>query len=472
MWVDNHSRYLYPKNLNTMIKYISGLVLLLFVSACSSPAKQSEKKAKSENILPYPIHQKKLDNGLNVVVVEYPSPGLAALQIIERVGSRDEVEAGKTGFAHFFEHMMFRGTDNYSSEEYSAVLKSIGAAANANTWLDRTVYHMTGNSEMLDKMFEIESDRFLNLNYSIHDFKTEAGAVKGEYTKNHASPYAMLNEKTAEVAFTEHTYGHTTMGYWDDVVDMPNQYEYSIEFFNRFYRPENTTVLVVGDVKADEVYKMAKKYFGAWKKGNFKSDIPAEPEQKETRYAHVQMEGFPPYLELNYKSPAFVDTSREVAALDIISKLLFAERSDLYKKLVIDEQKVRFLSGGFFFTHDPYLYTISSSVVKEEDMQYVKDEIDKALENIKTQPVDKLLLEQTKSNLKYSAAMDMDSPSSIAGSLTYYIWITGNPESLNRIYATYDKVTSDDIIRAAKKYFVPQHLTISTISSQKEGGIK
>jgi zinc protease len=105
-------------------------------------------------------------------------------------------------------------------------------------------------------------------------------------------------------------------------------------------------------------------------------------------------------------------------------------------------------------------------------MQYVKDEIDKALEQIKTHPVDEQLLSQTKSNLKYSAAMNMDSPSSIAESLTYYIWLTGNPESLNQIYAAYDKVTAKDIERAAKKYFVPQHLTISTITSQKEGGIK
>jgi len=262
------------------------------------------------------------------------------------------------------------------------------------------------------------------------------------------------------------------MGYWDDVVDMPNQYEYSLAFFDRFYRPENTTVLVVGDVKFNKVYDLAKKYFGSWKKGDFKSDIPVEPEQTETRYAHVEMAGFPPYLELNYKSPAFDDSDMDVAALDVISTILFSERSELYKKLVIDEQKVRFLSGGFPFTRDPYLYTISSSVVKEEDMQYVKDEIDKALEQIKTKPVDGLLLSQTKSNLKYSAAMNMDNPSSIAGSLTYYIWITGDPESLNRIYAAYDKVTSEDIMRAAKKYFVPQHLTISTISSKKEGGIK
>src|SRR3954451_13109807 len=95
-----------------------------------------------KKILPYSIYQKKLDNGLNVVTVPYESPGLAAFYIVVRAGSRDEVEAGKTGFAHFFEHMMFRGTEKFPNEKYSAILKSTGASANANTSIDRTVYHM------------------------------------------------------------------------------------------------------------------------------------------------------------------------------------------------------------------------------------------------------------------------------------------------------------------------------------------
>ncbi|HEY6437993.1 MAG TPA: insulinase family protein, partial [Ignavibacteriaceae bacterium] len=150
--------------------------------------------ADSDNIFPYPIYQHKLANGLNVVTVPFDSPGLAAFYIVVRVGSRNEVETGVTGFAHFFEHMMFRGTDNYSREEYNAVLKMTGASANANTSLDRTIYHMTGSVDYLEKMFEVESDRFMNLHYPEHEFKVEAGAVKGEYTKNFASPYQRLYE--------------------------------------------------------------------------------------------------------------------------------------------------------------------------------------------------------------------------------------------------------------------------------------
>ncbi|MFM7015152.1 MAG: M16 family metallopeptidase [Bacteroidota bacterium] len=426
----------------------------------------------NDNILPYAIHQTKMSNGLTVVTVPYDSPGLASFYIIMRVGSRDEVDAGRTGFAHFFEHMMFRGTEKYPKEAYSNALKATGASANANTWLDRTVYHMTGNASMLDKMFELESDRFMNLKYSVQDFKTEAGAVKGEYTKNSASPYEQLDEKTNDVAFTMHTYKHTTMGFFKDVVDMPNQYDFSLQFFKNFYRPEYATILVVGDVTPDAVNKLAEKYFGIWQHGTYVNNIPVEPTQTETRYAHVKVPNFPPVVSLNYKSPAFDDSKIDMPALDLLNTILFSEKSDLFKKLVIDEQKVRDISGGASNTRDPYLSQISASLVDGKDMQYVKDEIIKAIENSKTQLVDATTLEQAKMRMKYSFAMGMDSPSSIAEALAGYIWVTGDAESLNRAYKLYEKVTPQDLMNVAKKYYVSTGLTIGTISGDESAPIK
>ena len=425
-----------------------------------------------EKILPYPIMQKKLANGLNVVTVPYDSPGLAAFYIVIRAGSRDEIEKGKTGFAHFFEHMMFRGTEKYSKEKYSEVLKSTGASANANTSEDRTVYHMTGSAAKLETMFEVESDRFQNLKYSLQDFKTEAGAVKGEYTKNSASPYVQLNEKVSETAFKTHTYAHTTMGYFNDIVDMPNQYDYSIEFFKRFYRPEYATIIVVGDVTAANVEALSDKYFGKWQRGNYVSKIQPEPPQTEIRYTHIQKTGFPPYLNLNYKSPAFNDQEMDMPALDVLSSILFSEKSELYKKLVLTEQKVRGIQGGASDSRDPNLFSIGASMVKADDMQYVKDEITKALEASKIKKADPQVLADTKSHLKYSFAMSIDNPTSIAESLSHYTWITGDPESLNRLYALYDKVTAEDLIRVAKQYFTNETLTVATISPSTDVGVK
>lgn len=445
-----------------IVIFLAGLALVV-----STSFSQGNKK-----ILPFPILQKKLANGLNVVTVPFNSPGLASFYVVVRAGSRDEVEAGKTGFAHFFEHMMFRGTDKYSPDAYNEVLKSMGASANANTSLDRTMFYITGNADMLEKMFEVEGDRFQHLKYSEHDFKTEAGAVKGEYTKNSANPFQQLNEKTVSTAFDKHTYKHTTMGFFKDVVDMPNQYDYSITFFNRFYRPEYSTIVVVGDIKQSDVNRFAEKYFGNWKPGNYKPAIEEEPQQKETRFAHIRMPGYPPYVSLNYKGPGFSDKNMELPALNILLRYLFSPTSDLYEKLVVKEQKARSINGGAGLSKDPNLIGIGASVVKAADMQYIKDEMQKALEEAKTKPIDPKKLADIKSFLKYSFAMRLDSPDQIATSLSQFIWLNGNPESLNNYYALFDKVNAQDIMNAAKKYFVPGTLTIATIGPGETGGVK
>jgi zinc protease len=428
--------------------------------------------AGDQKILPYPIYQYKLANGLNVVTVPFDSPGLVSLYIVVRVGSRNEIEQGVTGFAHFFEHMMFRGTDKYPREKYNEVLKMTGAGANANTSLDRTIYHMTGNVDYLEKMFELESDRFMNLHYPEHDFKVEAGAVKGEYTKNFASPYQRLYESLLNTAFDAHTYKHTTMGFFKDIVDMPNQYDYSLKFFDRYYRPEYSTIVVVGDVTAEKVNDLAEKYFSEWKSGSYSVQIPLEPEQKEKRVVHLQDGSIPPYLSLNYKGPAFSDSKIDMAALDVLNTILFSQNSKLYKKLVVEEQKLRFLGGSAMDSRDPYLINIQASFISKDDFQYVRDEITKAIDEIKKNGVDAKLLEETKSNLKYSYAMGIDNPDAIANSVSHYIYLTGDPESLNRAYALYDKVTIEDVKMVADKYYVDSGLTIATISSDEKGGVE
>lgn len=431
----------------------------------------NEPATTADKILPNPIYQHQLDNGLNVVTVPFDSPGTVAFYTVVRVGARDEVEEGVTGFAHFFEHMMFRGTDRYPTEAYSDALKSVGASANANTSNDRTVYHMTGNVDRLDLMFELESDRMMNLNYSEHDFRTEAGAVKGEYTKNFASPYQQLNEMTRDTAFDSHTYKHTTMGFFDDIVDMPNQYEYSLQFFDRFYRPEYATLVVVGDVTAERVNDLAETYYGDWERGDYISNVPVEPMQTATRHVHLSNGAIPPHLSLNYKGPAFSDSEIDMPALDVLSQILFANTSPLYRKLVLEEQKVRFVGGGAGDSRDPNLFSIDASLIDKADMQYVKDEIVKAIDAVRTDGVDLATLNNVKSNLKYSFAMSIDNPAAIANSLSHYIMLTGDPESINRLYAQYDKVSVDNLKEVAAKYFVESGLTIATISEDDSGGV-
>ena len=189
-------------------------------------------------IFPFPVSVFELDNGLRVVGVDYDSPGIVAYYTVVRTGSRNEVEPGFSGYAHFFEHMMFRGTEKYSTDAYGAVVKRIGADANAFTTSDWTTYYIVASADALETMMDLESDRFRHLQYSEEDFKTEAGAILGEYNLNFSNPVSLLREKLHDLAYTTHPYKHTTIGLLDDIQEMPNHYDYSLEFYDRYYRPE------------------------------------------------------------------------------------------------------------------------------------------------------------------------------------------------------------------------------------------
>ncbi|HQR66952.1 MAG TPA: insulinase family protein, partial [Thermoanaerobaculia bacterium] len=197
-------------------------VLLAAVLAAAVPA-----AAAPDDILPFKAVEKTLPNGLKVIVVPTGFPDIVAIYIPVRTGSRNEVEPGKSGFAHFFEHMMFRGTKNVTPEAYERALTKSGARSNAYTTDDYTCYHTTLAKEDLETMLRLEADRFQNLSYPEAAFKTEARAVLGEYNKNSASPTSKIFEAQRDKAFDVHTYKHTTMGFLKDIEDMPNQFEYS-----------------------------------------------------------------------------------------------------------------------------------------------------------------------------------------------------------------------------------------------------
>lgn len=435
----------------------------------SNPATaQPNEKVKDPDGFQYPIYQTKLENGLNVVTIPFPSPGIVSFFIVVRTGSRNEIEKGKTGFAHFFEHMMFRGTELFPKEKYSEALKLTGASANANTSLDRTVYHMTGASSKLSTMFMLEADRFQHLAYSLQGFKTEAGAVKGEYTKNSANPYVKLNELIQNAAFDQHTYKHTTMGFFEDIVDMPNQYEYSREFFSRYYRPEYCTIIVVGDAKAEDINILATKFFGNWIKGSYVSTVPIEPAQTGTRFTHLQKAGFPPYLSFNFKGPGYDPQSGEMAAIDVLLSAYFGDNSDLYNQLVIKDQTLRNLSGDASLTRDPYLLSIEASLVNIDQMKEIKDKIEKTLAKAKTTPIDQKSLNEVKANFINSMKMRLDNPTAIAQTLSMFTWVTGNPGTINDYFEKYNAVTAKEIMDVANKYFTTDRLTIGTIGPNEK----
>lgn len=416
-------------------------------------------------IFPYAIYKTVLDNGLTVIIVPSDSPGVVAYYTAVRTGSRNEVEPGHSGFAHFFEHMMFRGTEKYSEQKYNEILKSMGADTNASTSDDVTIYYINASSSALEKIMDLESDRFQNLRYGEPAFRTEAGSILGEYNKNYSIPFQSMFEKLRDTAFTAHTYKHTTIGFLADIKDMPNQYEYSLKFFDRRYRPENCALIIVGDVKPDPTLALVKKYYGSWKQGNYKWQVVTEPVQTAPHAAQIDWKNRTlPYLLLAYHTPAFSDTELDGPALDVLSQLVFSETSALYQKLVIEKQEVDQLSGGAARRRDPYLFTISARVKNPANMENVRREIESALRAAQTQPFTREQLNRVRSFLKYSFVMNLNTPSRIAGQLSNFVQLTGDPQSINRYYALFDRVTPELLMQIARKYFTMNNQTVVTLS--------
>jgi zinc protease len=437
---------------------------VLFV-ACAGAALALAAKA-SEKAFPYAYDQYDLANGLRLITVPTDFPNVVAVHIVVHVGSRNEVEPGKSGFAHFFEHMMFRGTKRFPKEKYEAVLREAGAASNAYTSDDRTVYHTTFSKEDLETILDMEADRFQNLDYSPEAFRTEALAVLGEYNKNAASPMMKLHERLRETAFERHTYKHTTMGFLKDIQDMPNQYAYSRQFFDRYYRPEYTTIVVVGDVKTDHVRALVEKYWGGWKRGAWEAKIPAEPPQREARSAHVEWHSPTlPWVWVAFKGPAYSDTERDQVTLDLIGFLGFSESSPLYKKLVLEEQSVDLLEASNPDHIDPYLFIVLARVKKPEDVPRIRDEILATAAGFRETPVDGERLEAVKSHVRYAFALRLDNSAAIADTLAHYVSLRRTPETINRLYELYRQVSPQDVQEIARKYLVDSGRTVVTLSA-------
>ena len=421
----------------------------------------------AKKILPYDYVQEDLPNGLRLITVPTDYPNIVALYIVVQTGSRNEVEPGHTGFAHLFEHLMFKGTEKIPSSQYDDTLSRIGAASNAYTTDDYTCYHTVFSKEDLDTMLMMEADRFQNLKYSLPEFKTETLAVLGEYNKNSSNPLSKLNEVLSDTAFTTSTYKHTTMGFLKDIQDMPNQFEYSQRFFDRYYRPEYTTILVIGDAKPKATRQMVDKYWGQWKRGSYKPDIPVEPPQDGPRTGHVDWSGPTlPIVTVAFKGPAYNDSTKDTAALDALAFLAFSSTSDLYQRLVVGEQKVASLRGDAPSNVDASLFEITARVKKAADLDYVRDRILEAVKGFQDKPVDAARLEAVKKHLRYSAALHMDSSDAVAEILAQFVALRRTPETMNKLFDEYSQLQPADVQQAAAKYLVDRSRTIVTLTTK------
>jgi len=445
-----------------MVKFISPALSLLLV--LSIPAFLT-----GSDIFPYDYKIERLENGLTVISIPLNNPDIISHYVIVRSGSRNETEPGKSGFAHFFEHMMFKGTKNMPREKYNAFLTKLGAGTNGYTTDDYTCYFVVfAGRENLEEVIRTEADRFINLYYDEEMLKTEAPVIEGEYFASASNPSRRLYELLRDTAFEKHSYKHSTLGYLRDIQNMPNQFEYSQLYKKRFYAPDYTILLVAGDFDHDQLMEYVRKYYGKWEKSGYKLVTPEEPPQTKQKRAHYEWPSKTlPRLAIGFHGPAYSDEKIDKAALDLLAEIAFSRSSPLYQRLVIEEQKCLTLYAMFPDRRDPHLLIFNSTIKKEEDLDYVENAIFQELERLKKEPVSEKVLADVKSNMKYSFASAMGTTDGVAGTLAFYINLAVDPGTVNRLFNLYEKVTTKDIQEVAKKYFNKSNSTVVTLTGGK-----
>lgn len=424
--------------------------------------------AAEGKIFPFDYQVVRLDNGFKAYLIRTPAPGQISYLTVVRTGAREEWEPGRSGFAHFFEHIMFRGTEKYPN--YDAVTTRIGAARNASTSIDVTQYYMTAARDSLEQIIDLESDRFMNLRYSEAAFRTEAGAILGEFSQGRANPYLYLAEKLQDTAFDEHTYKHLTIGFEKDVRNMPEGYDYSISFRNRYYRPENCVLLLSGDFDPAQAGQLIRKYYSPWRRGYVPPQIKPEPPQKTPREAIAEFPGRTlPILTVAWKGPAWSATDRLAVAAEVLGRVAFGPNSDIYKRLVVQTQKVQSFNGDFSLNRDPNLLTVMAMVTDARDLQLIKDEVEKTARRFRSTLCDLKSLSDTKSAMKYEFLMGLETPLAVNFALRDIVVATGGIEAVEDYYRILDSITAQEVQAAAAKFLVDTGRTTITLQSVKEG---
>lgn len=436
--------------------------------------------------LSYPVRKKTLPNGLDVVVIETPEfKDVLSYNTIILAGSGKEEEKGTTGFAHLFEHILFRHRIGGVEGGYDDTMNRLGTHNNAWTNFDVTFYHPLTFAQNLGKLAELEAGRFSRLDISEKTFKTESGAVLGEYRKDASQPTMKMEDRLFALMFPGHPYGHNTMGYYEDVVDMPNHFETARKFYDTYYRPNNCAVVIAGDVKADAVFKTVEPYYKDWRpKPVPPVQTKGEAPKKEQKEAVTWDADIAPQVWVAYRMPAFSPKSRESAAAELLNELLVAPAAPLYKKLRYEKQSasaVGFEEGPQGFeSADPRLLTVTATLYKEQfaakGTAYF-DEVSSdvvtgldALKDFSKQEGAAELLKTVKSKYRYDFMAQLSSPESITATFAWYYRFTRDPKVLDALLESVEAVKAEDIDRLARTYFTAENRVLLTLAYKPAGG--
>lgn len=401
-----------------------------------------------------------LANGLQVILLEDRAVPVIDLQVWYHVGAKDE-RPGRTGFAHLFEHLMFKGSAHVATDEQSRIIEASGGFDNASTYDDYTNFYETFPSNYLERVLWLEADRMGSLNVDEANFKSEREVVKEERrVRIDNQPYGSLEEDLRAAAFTVHGYHHTAIGSMADLDKAT--IEDVRDFFNTFYKPNNATLIVVGDFNSEQALGWAKKYFEgipASAKPIPRIDAP-EPPQTGERDVNKSYSNTPlPAVVIGYKIPARY--TPDSYSLDLAANILAGgESSRLYQTLVYKEQIAVQAAGFGNFTEDPNLFWAYAIMNQGHTAEEGQKAVVAVLDELKEKPAEPREFDKAENQEISGYILGRNTDEAKAVALGAAAVIGKNTDLVNTELDHYLKLTPADIQRVAKEYFVPQQATV------------
>ena len=424
-------------------------------------------------LLPASLRVERLENGLTVVAAPAPTPGLVAVQTWMDVGARDEVAAGMTGFAHFFEHLMFHGSEALPRDARARRLLALAVDENAWTDEDRTVYVSRAPAASLPALLEVEADRFAGLSLTAAGVRREAGAVHGEFRKGQASPDRRIVELLRDTAFDVSTYGHPVIGLEADIAGMPDGFDRAVAFHRTFYRPERAVLVVTGDIEPAGVVALARRTHGGWV-GHPDADPapsrPEEPPQVAPREATAVWADGPANarVAVGWRVPAFVPGDPDGAALVLMAELLSGPSARLRRRLVEDESLAWWVWVPEPTSRSPGLLEIYVEAREGVDPAAIEAVIAEevaalgaahaATRDAGRDPVAEAV-SRAAAKARRAALLELDSAAAWAGAIGAMTLLRGEPRDLERHVAALGAVGAADVRRVVGAHLVPRART-------------
>lgn len=420
-------------------------------------------------------HEYKLANGMKVIVKEDHRAPVVVSQVWYRAGSMDEFN-GTTGVAHVLEHMMFKGTRAVPAGEFSKQIAVAGGRENAFTSRDNTAYFQQLQKSKLELSFKLEADRMRNLVITPKEFAKEIKVVMEERRlRTEDKPQALVYETLMATAYQAHPYHHPIIGWMSDLEHMTA--DDARNWYRRWYAPNNAALVVVGDVKPQEVLKLAERYFGKIRPVALPQRKPqAEPDQRGIKRLTVKAPAKLPYLAMSYHTPTLRDpgNDREPYALEVLAGVLDGHASARLNQALVREQQIAVSAGAGYdlISRGPSMFILDGAPAEGKSVAELETAIREQIDKIKRDGVTEEELQRVKAQVIAAQVYQRDS-------MFYQAMLIGEVETaglpLNTLETRLEKlktVTSRQVQEVAQKYLVDDRLTVAVLDPQPLDGVK